>query len=219
VRQPEGYLQCVSIDPICFIPESTTQWIPTPTCIPIHAPLTIQGDAWIPIIPTNIPAPLPPSITATLTEFLDTLAFWETELILMLTMEVDCYTFMDLVNAQPDAALQLLTMSDGSDNAGAMTFGWIISLPNGQRLARSAGPAYRPSGSSFRAEGYGFLSVSRFLVRIQEFCNQQPQWQIQVMTDNQGLLTRIETSLPYVDPFPNSTLQADWDVTNEIITR
>jgi hypothetical protein len=42
---------------------------------------------------------------------------------------------MELVNAQPAADIQLLTMSDGSDDAGAMTFGWIISLPNGHRLA------------------------------------------------------------------------------------
>jgi hypothetical protein len=159
-----------------------------------------------------------PSIPATFIKFLDTLEFWETELFSKLTMDVDCYTFMALVNAQPETSIQLLTMSDGSDDAGAMTFGWIVSLPTGQRLARCAGPAYGPYGSSFRAEGYGFLSVSRFLVRIQEFCQQQPTWRIQMMTDNQGLLTRVETSLPFVDPFPKYTLQADWDVTNEIVT-
>jgi hypothetical protein len=37
------------------------------------------------------------------------------------------------------------------------------------------------------------------------------------MTDNSGLLTRISASLPHPDPFPNITLQADWDVTNEIV--
>jgi hypothetical protein len=79
-----------------------------------------------------------------------------------LTMEVDCYTFLERVNSQPEAAIQLLTMSDGSDDDGAMTFGWIISLINGQRLARCAGPVYGPYGSSFRAEGYGFLSVLSF---------------------------------------------------------
>jgi hypothetical protein len=38
------------------------------------------------------------------------------------------------------------------------------------------------------------------------------------MTDNLGLLTRIEKSLPYLEPFPNLTLASDWDVTNEIVT-
>jgi hypothetical protein len=38
-----------------------------------------------------------------------------------------------------------------------------------------------------------------------------------MMTDNKGLLTQLETSLPYIEPFPNLTLSADWDVTNEIV--
>jgi hypothetical protein len=37
-----------------------------------------------------------------------------------------------------------------------------------------------------------------------------------MMTDNQGLLTRVEKSLPYPDPFPNNTLLANWDITNQI---
>jgi hypothetical protein len=205
------------MDPIRFTPEYALEWIPTNTSIPVQPRLTIKGDAWIPILPF-IQAPKSPYIPATFKNFIDTLDFWETELFLQLTMEVDCYTFLELVNEQPAADIQLLTMSDGSDDAGAMTFGWILSLPNGRRLARCSGLAYGPYGSSFRAKGYGFLSVLHFLVRIQEFCDQQPTWRIQMMTDNQGLLTRVETSLPFVDPFPNCTLQANWDVTNKIIT-
>jgi hypothetical protein len=56
------------------------------------------------------------------------------------------------------------------------------------------------------------------MVRLFEFCNQAPTWQIQMMTDNKGLITRVETSMPFTDPFPNLTLQADWDITNEIVT-
>jgi hypothetical protein len=97
-----------------------------------------------------------------------------------------------------------------------MTFGWVIALPTGCRLARCSGPAYGPMGSSFRAEGYGFLSVTRFLVHLCEFCATTPSWTIKMLTDNKGLLTRLERSLPYPEPFPNLTLAPDWDVTNEI---
>ena len=38
------------------------------------------------------------------------------------------------------------------------------------------------------------------------------------MTDNLGLLTRIEQSIQYPDPYPNYTLKADWDVTHKIIS-
>jgi hypothetical protein len=37
-----------------------------------------------------------------------------------------------------------------------------------------------------------------------------------MLTDNQGLLTRLSLSLPYPEPFPNLTLAPNWDVTNEI---
>ena len=66
-------------------------------------------------------------------------------------MHVDCYEFIQLIENQParNTEIQLLTMSDGSDNSGAMTFGWIIALPDGTRLARGSGPAYGPFGTSF----------------------------------------------------------------------
>jgi hypothetical protein len=92
-----------------------------------------------------------------------------------------------------------------------------MSLPNGKRLARCSGPVYGPFGTSFRAEGYGFLSVSHFPLRLHKFCNIEPTWRIQLMTDNLGLLTRVEKSLPHPDPFPNMTLKPDWDVTNKIV--
>jgi hypothetical protein len=77
-------------------------------------------------------------------------------------MLVDCYELIRLVENQHlrNTEIQLLTMSDGSDESGAMMFGWIILLPDGHRLARCSGPAYGPFGKSFCAEGYGFLSVS-----------------------------------------------------------
>jgi hypothetical protein len=220
VRQESGYLRCVSIDPIRFSPISQIDWQPTPTSIPVHARLTIQGDDWIPLIPPTSVAPTASATTAaTFPEFLSSLDTWETELFADLTMHVDCYEFIHLVETQlaRTTGVQLLTVSDGSDDAGAMTFGWIVSLPDGTRLARCSGPAYGPFGTSFRAEGYGFLSVSRFLLRLHEFCGITPTWCIKLMTDNLGLLTRIEKCLPYPDPFPNTTLQPDWDVTNEII--
>jgi hypothetical protein len=37
-----------------------------------------------------------------------------------------------------------------------------------------------------------------------------------MLTNNQGLITRLNASLPNPEPFPNITLASDWDVTNEI---
>jgi hypothetical protein len=114
-------------------------------------------------------------------------------------MDADCYKFLHLVSSQSLAATDicLITVSNGSDDSGSMSFGWIIVLPCGRRLVRCAGPAYGPTGSSFCAEGYGFLSLSRFLVRLCNFCSVQSTWPIKMLTHNQGLLTRLESSLPY----------------------
>jgi hypothetical protein len=40
----------------------------------------------------------------------------------------------------------------------------------------------------------------------------------QFITDNQGLIHRVITSLACNDPYPNSTLAANWDVVNKIVT-
>jgi hypothetical protein len=37
-----------------------------------------------------------------------------------------------------------------------------------------------------------------------------------MITDNKGLLTQIEMSLPFPEPFPKITLLSNWDVTCEI---
>jgi hypothetical protein len=195
IRNLSGYKRCVSIDPVRFSPISQLDWQPTPTSIPVHARMSLNGVHWIPIIPYVVPIlPTPPPIATSFSDFISFLDEWETELFADLTMNVDCYEFIRLVETQKvrNTHGQLITVSDGSDNAGAMTFGWTISLPDGTCLAQCAGPAYGPFGTSFRAEGYGFLSVSRFLLRLHEYCGIQPAWCVQLMTDNLGLLTRIE---------------------------
>jgi hypothetical protein len=159
---------------------------------PVPARKSIRGDTWIPIIP-SMPAPPPhPDQPTIFQEFLEQLAPWESQLFPTLHMEVDCYEFLDLVNSQiiGDTALHLITVSDGSKDSGSMTFGWVIAL-----LVRCS-------------KVVAFLSVSRFLVRLQEFCS---------TTGNNGLLMQLKTSLPSVDPFPNTTLIAGWNMTNEIV--
>jgi hypothetical protein len=218
VRNPTGFTRCIAIDSIRFSPISELEQHSSPSSFPVSARPTIQGEFWIAIIRPLVIPPFCYDPPSTFLEFLTTLELWERELFSDLTMQVDCFEFIQLVNSQliTDSSAQLITVSDGSDDSGSMTFGWAVALPNGQRLATCAGPAYGPSGSSFRAEGYGFLSVSRFLVRLFEFCSVKPEWIIQMMTDNQGLLTRLESSYPHPEPFPNLTLLSDWDLTHEI---
>ncbi len=52
------------------------------------------------------------------------------------------------------------------------------------------GPAQGMKPSSYGAEGYGMVSILRFLVRISEFCGSKPRW-MNVYSDNLALINRI----------------------------
>jgi hypothetical protein len=157
-----GYTRCIAINPIHYSPVSDGPWKPTSTSYPVPAQQSIQGGAWIPLLlapPSMSTVYYPP---ATFHQFLAQFEPWETQLFPELHMAVDCYKFLDLVNSQQiddtdNTAMHLITVSKGSNDSGSMTFGWVIALPEGRCLARCSGPAFGPSGSSFQAEGYGFL--------------------------------------------------------------
>ena len=81
-------------------------------------------------------------------------------------------------------------VSDGSDIDGTMTFGWVISTPRGHRLATCAGPGFG-RGSSHIAEGFGTLSVGRFIYHLLLFCSVSTPQKGRFLLDNKGLITRI----------------------------
>jgi hypothetical protein len=54
----------------------------------------------------------------------------------------DIYTDPQHPTPTPDLHWKLLMVSDGSDSASKMTFGWALSLNDGTPLAYCAGPAF-----------------------------------------------------------------------------
>jgi hypothetical protein len=78
-------------------------------------------------------------------------------------------------------------VSDGSQIADTTTFGWVLSLSDGTRLVRCAGPGRGP-GTSHRAEVYGVLSAVCFVARLQLFVSTTAPWSLRFTTDNKGLL-------------------------------
>ncbi len=137
VRQLVGYLRCIATDPIRFLPISTNEWQPTSLSTPVHAHLTIKGDAWIPIIPSPpTSAPCEPC-SATFVEFLDSLEFWETKLFSDLTLQFDCYKIIELINNQRrrNTEIELLTSDDV----------WLDNCaPGWYSLSTVLGPCLRP---------------------------------------------------------------------------
>ncbi len=161
---------------------------------------------------------------------MDALPLWEQDLFSQPEMSFGCYTILDLIDQYPVATpsgspdqfqrqlSSLLAVSDGSSMDGTMTFGWTMSLPNGQRIASCAGPAPGSKDLSFRAEAYGMLSMVRFLLHLFSFCDAHQTWQTQLSTDNQPLLQRIIEYQQYKTYFPSATSSADWDVVQAIST-
>jgi hypothetical protein len=149
----------LSYRPIRFHPVSETNWIPNSTSYPVPTWLTIHGDSWIPEIINPSPTPPPVEHAETFSQFLKTLEPWEWNLFPELSMEIDCYEFVKLVNAQDlnDKEVQLIMVSNGSEDIGSMRFGWVIALPNGSRWVRCSGPAFGPQGPRFGSNSMVFF--------------------------------------------------------------
>ena len=168
---------------------------------------------------THQPIPVQPS---SFQEYIDALTKSDRDLFQELDMQYDCYAILDMVSAfDPtfnNLHVHLLNVSDGSAFDDSMSFGWVMSLPDGTRLVTCSGPAYGAKQSSFRAEGYGLLSLVRFLHHVFLYCATHPTWAIKLICDNEGLITRLNVAIQYTTSFPNDTLQPDWDLTNAIVT-
>jgi hypothetical protein len=146
---------------------------------------------------------------------------WDRTLFDGLILVESCYKILerlknalDLVDDNGEAPYTLF-VSDGSAGDDSMSFGWVVCMQNNITLARSSGPA-PGHRSSFHSEGYSTLSAVQFLHHLFEYCQDNFVGPYRFVTDNQGLITRVQDCLRYPESFPNGTLAADWDVVNEI---
>ena len=109
--------------------------------------------------------------------------------------------------------------SDGSAPQHKGSFAWILSNNKGERLARCSGPVLGHAISSYRAEGFGMLSFLRFLSRMQEIHGQNRQRLIapHLVCDNQGIVQSVDKLSKFPSIFPNTTMEAEWDVLAQIL--
>ena len=110
----------------------------------------------------------------------------------------------------------LLIVSDGSARNGRMTFGWVMCTPDGTRLARGHGSCPgRPN--SLRGEASGMLAATLFLTLLKQ--NYQCTFDstsLSFQSDNLELVTRQLNHQSYTYPYPNTTLTAEFDLTEMI---
>ena len=109
-----------------------------------------------------------------------------------------------------------MVVSDGSAKENQMSYGWVINSLDDEPIAKGYGRCNgRPT--SMRAESAGMLAATIFLSTIQKFTNGSlGTLQAKYFTDNQALITRMNHHQQFVEPFVNTHLIPDYDLTEEI---
>ena len=103
----------------------------------------------------------------------------------------------------------MLIATDGSDEHGKGSYGWVLASPDGTVFARGAGAAYGLTMSSFRCEAYGILSALCFILHLQRYYHLPPRnITIDWWCDCNSLLQRL---VPLTIPDPNRYKLADHD--------
>jgi hypothetical protein len=78
----------------------------------------------------------------------------------------------------------------------------------------AAGPC-NGRGNSLRAEGAGMLSVTLFLAILIKYLK-MTSLNVVCIADNAELIRRCNAHKQYNEPYPNETLQSEFDVTEQI---
>ena len=95
-----------------------------------------------------------------------------------------------------------------------MSFRSILSTAGGVYLATSYGGC-DGRGSLLRAEAVGMLSISLFIALMAKY-SKRTNIKIVYVSDNLELINRNKEHLNYTDPYPNNTLAAEFDITEQI---
>jgi hypothetical protein len=148
----------------------------------------------------------------TFTDYLSTLEQWEQLLFDNLDLTVSPYDILTTM----DSNVPIYSASDGSVKDHQGSFGWLLSSPDGTVILGCSGPAYGKQMKSYRAKGYGVLSLLRFIYHLHSFCHQALPAALRLFCDSKSLLDKNHTYLQHPQYFQNTSLQSDWDVVQQI---
>eukprot|EP00957_Ditylum_brightwellii_P000314 24820-Ditylum_brightwellii.AAC.1 len=116
---------------------------------------------------------------------------------------------------EPSTTFIIVTDGSSSDGKNLMSFGWKMSLQDEIPLVEHYGPAFCKA-TSFRAEGYGLLSVALFLKLAQIYTKTKIQAVIEICIANKGMVIRSNAHMSYPFDYNYNTLEPDWDVLTQV---
>ena len=109
-----------------------------------------------------------------------------------LIKHVDYNRLKDVMTAIEESE-HMIIVSDGSGKDFKMTFSWIMSTPDGARVARYAGHFYGRE-SSLWSEAMGMLSALVFIAMIRQYnLNQDNVMRVQYVSNNMELVKEEES--------------------------
>ena len=145
---------------------------------------------------------------------------WEQHLLFDLDLQLDEKEIWTVMTTE-----KCYIATDGSAPEGKGSFGWVISDTSGTILAQCKGPVFGAKITSYRAEGYGILSVLRFMARMKqvhhngEHMNQMEDdssanriFQHELVCDNKSMVNKVKEIIHYKTVYPNATMESEWDV-------
>ena len=151
----------------------------------------------------------PPPIT-NFSDYLTTLQPWDVQLI------QHHETTSDYGNTLQQTNQSFTIATDGSEQNGKGSYGWIISTIAGHTIATGSGTAYGYDISSFRCEAYGILAALRFILHIRRYFHTPPHNQpITLWCDCNSLLQHILSSINDINN-PNKYVLAEHDIETAI---
>ena len=131
----------------------------------------------------------------------------------------DIYTFVQRIsNIDINSPIKIHATSDGSAPNFIGSFGWASKISTGQKLAHNYGPAHGFRTSSYRAEGYGLLSMLRLILRAFEYTRQPLPQHIRLHSDSESMLNKLKNMRGWAYYYPNATMEAEWDIIQAMIT-
>lgn len=214
-----AYLQD-SLNPRHYRRSTSTTWTPTSKCIPVEAISQHQNLLVISSSPA-VRTTMTPTVRnlSSFASYVHNSDQWVKALIAGVTFIIPPYELMSRIH-RLSSSQHVLAVSDGSVKGNHLTYGWVLGSSDGTIFAHHAGSGDGPP-TSHRAEAWGMLSVTTFILQLYRFTGRagksHPQ-PILFVSDNLGLVTRVQQRLSYSTAYPNTTLLPDWDIVEQMYT-
>jgi hypothetical protein len=112
---------------------------------------------------------------------------------------------------------KVFLVSDGGAAEDYGSFGWVLGLEDGTRLAQGWGKVFGHDPKSYRAEAYGAKAGSLFLWNILSFCKSPlPETSFNFFCDNEGLIKKLMVFRSYANAFQATCLHSEWDIVSSV---